>query len=293
MSMDIRDLIRQFGFGDDDTDEIMQDPQIQSMIAQPELQQALENPQIASLFGKVGGMLAQGGIMPDDVDSLLSDADAMGGLETLLGGGEYDEIDLDEAAAAYQPAAEDAADRKFADALKSWIAQTVQEIPARDVCMLEIGFHAAFDETDQVRYEIWLAYNTEETRWKNRERFGTEVWNWINWTDGQFRLLPDEPFAAWRQSQGYDEDNDGDEMIARIYDLAAVAVTELHSAQLTEQIFGKKIPFIIEDFEYSPQTAVRAVKVNGAELFDKQFFADCGFADDDEEDTESSTRSAE
>jgi phosphoglycerate kinase len=76
-------------------------------------------------------------------------------------------------------------------------------------------------------------------------------------------MIDDAPFSAWRQSQGYDEENDGDDMIARIYDLAAVAVMELHAEKFTEQKFGRKLPFVIGDFEYDQKTAIRAVKANG------------------------------
>ena len=269
----LQDLCGKFGIDPEAVSGLMQDPQMQAMM------------------NSFSGMMAQGGMMPDDAEALAQQAEQMpGGLDGLFekvsglfGGGEteYEEIDLDEEVAAYQPAAEDAADRKFEAALKAWIAQTLTEIPADNVCMLEIGYHAAFDDADQVHYELWLAYNTEEKAAANRERFGTEVWNWINWADDRFRLFPEEPFAEWRQAQGYDEDNDGDEMIARIYDLAVVAVMELHQEHFTEQRFGRKVPFIIEDFEYYQKTAIRAVKANGGTaLFDSVFFAECGFEDD-------------
>ena len=73
-------------------------------------------------------------------------------------------------------------------------------------------------------------------------------------------------------------------MTRHIYDLAVLAVMELHKDQFTEQRFGHKVPFIIEDYEYNQKTAIRAVKANGGkELFDKEFFSDCGFEDDEEE----------
>ena len=268
---DLESLCGKFGLDPDAVSSLMQDPQVQS------------------LMNSFGGMMAQGGVMPDDVDTLTQEAQQMpGGLDGLFdkvsglfGGTEYEEIDLDEEVAAYQPAAEDAADRAFVTEFKAWLKDTLNDIPADDVCMLEIGFHAEFDDADQVRYLLWLAYNTDKTAAANRERFGSEVWNWINWTDDQFQLFPEEPFAAWRAAQGYDEDNDGDEMIQRIYDLAAVAVMELHREKYTEQRFGRKVPFIIEDYEYYQKTAIRAVKANGGtELFDKVFFSDCGFEDD-------------
>ncbi|HBI85287.1 MAG TPA: hypothetical protein DDX71_03220 [Ruminococcus sp.] len=282
--MDLSKLLGQFGLDADSLQDMMQDPKVQTMM------------------NKISGIMTQGGIMPGDVEDLVGEiepdgedggdsTDIFGKMQDLMGDmGDlgnylYEEIDLDEEVAAYDPQPEDAADRKFMAVLKEWIAQTVREIPAQDVCMLEIGYHEAFDAEDQVHYEIWLAYNTEETAAKNRERFGQEVWNWINWTDNQFRLVPDEPFAAWREAQGYDEANDGDEMIQRIYDLAAAAVIELHKERFTEQLFGRKVPVIIEGYEYYQKTAIRAVKVNGEELFDAAFFSDCGFEPDDEDET--------
>ncbi|MBR6106726.1 MAG: hypothetical protein IKQ39_01830 [Oscillospiraceae bacterium] len=239
-----------------------------------------------------------------DFNALAAEAAAQGafggmanmfaGMEGMFGETEYDEIDLDEEVARYAPAAEDAADRAFLAALKDWLKTAIGEIPDSDVCALEIGYHAVFgDEAlEKPVYLIWISYNTERTKAKNIERFGENVWNWINWTKDEFRTLPDAPFAAWRNAQGYDEENDGDEMIERIYDLAVAAVMELHAEQFTEQRFGRKIPFIIEDYEYYQKTAIRAVKANGGtELFDSAFFAECGFTDDDEEDAENESES--
>ena len=277
--MDIRELMKQFGMEDDAADEIVQDPRLKKLMSFPGMDTAME---------KLSGMMTQGGMMPDDLDGIAEQMSGMtggfgemlAGMENLMGGMDMEEIDLDEEVASYDPAAEDAADRAFVAALKAWIRETVEAIPDQDVCMLEIGYHTAFSdaEPDCTFYEVWLAYNTEETARKAREN-GTDPWNFTNWTDGEFRLLPDEPFAAWRKSQGYDEETDED-MGERVYDLAVVAVTELHRERLTEQCFGKKVPFIIEDFEYYQKTAIRAVKANGGtELFDKAFFADCGFED--------------
>ena len=92
-----------------------------------------------------------------------------------------------------------------------------------------------------------------------------------------------EPLTEWLESQGYDLEEDDDELTERIYDLAVAAVMELHREKCTEQRFGKKLPFIIEDYEYNQKTAIRAVKANGGkELFDQEFFAECGFEDDEE-----------
>lgn len=248
------------------------------------LSQMMQNPQMQSLMQNVSGMMTQGGIMPDDVEHLLEDVDTdsmLGELEGLFGGALYDEIDLDEEVAAYNPAAEDAAERAFVAALKDWCRAAIAEIPAEDVCALNIGYHLGYaDEscTDPIG-DVWLAYNTAETDAKNRAN-GAEAWNFCNWTDEYFRSLDDAPFAAWIQAQGYDLEEDDDELKQRLYDLAAVAVTELHAEHAAEARFGRKIPVIIEDYEYNQMTAIRAAKINGTELLGKDFFAYCGFEDD-------------
>ena len=297
--MDISKYLGLFGMNPADAQQLADNPYLKSVLDDPEaeaaMEQAMQDPEMSAMLGKVNGILAQGGIMPDDVDHLMQQFGGLNGLGDAGGmddvfekmseafGIGYDEIDLDEEVAAYDPAAEDAADRKFLAALTDFIKASAAEIPEEDVCAFEIGYHTDFtDETLETPvYNLWLSYDTEQNRAANREQFGTEVWNWINWKGETFRTMPDEPFAAWRASQGYDEDNDGDEMIGRIYDLAVAAVMELHQEKFTEQRFGRKLPFIIEDYEYYQKTAIRAVKANGGtELFDAQFFADCGFSDD-------------
>lgn len=285
--MDLGKLMGMFGFDADDARKLTEDPQIQNMMQNPEVQAIMQNPNLTDIFSQASQLVAQGGIMPDDVERMTENLSGMDGLMSqmsdLFGGMGFEEMDLDEEAAAYEPETVDAGDRAFVIELKAWLKDVLTDIPATDVCMLEIGFHVGFtDETLETPvYDLWLAYNTEKTRAENREKYGEDVWNWINWTDDHFRTLDDEPFAAWRESQGYDEENDGDEMIGRIYDLAALAVMELHKEQFTEHRFGRKVPFIIEDFEYNQKTAIRAVKANGGkELFDKEFFAACGFEAD-------------
>ena len=287
--MDLSKLLGIFSAGEDDIKKMMNDTDMQEMMQSPQMQAFMQNPNITNMLDKAAGFAAQGGIMPDDVERMTEEMGGIGGLMSqmgdLFGGMGYDEIDLDEEVEAYEPEAFDSSDRAFVTELKAWLKDALTDIPADDVCMLEIGFHVEFtDETLETPvYDLWLAYNTEKTRAENREKYGEDVWNWINWTDDHFRTLDDEPFAAWRESQGYDEENDGDEMIDRIYDLAALAVMDLHKEQFTEHRFGKKVPFVIEDYEYSQQTAIRAVKANGSkELFGPEFYAACGFEPDEE-----------
>jgi hypothetical protein len=240
----------------------------------PEKVKALmQDPQMQASLQHLSSMMEQAGITPGDLQGLrVSGTGECPEREAAAAG-----FDLEAEAAAYQPQPENDADRAFLAALKDWIVQSVSEIPAQDVCMLGIGYEATFGKDDSVCYTVWLSYNTAQTAAQNRARYGSEVWNQINWTDDCFRKLPDAPFAAWRLAQDFDEDHDGDEMITRIYDLAAAAVIELHAAQFTEQRFGRRIPVLIADLEFDPETAVRAVRVNGAECFDAQFLADCGF----------------
>ncbi|MBR6718776.1 MAG: hypothetical protein IKI77_10615 [Oscillospiraceae bacterium] len=288
--MDLKDLMRQFGVDDDTADSVLQNPQLQKLMKFPGMDAALD---------RVSGMVAQGGVMPDDLDSIAEQMggmngeglaggfeggfdDLFAGMSNLMGGMGFDEIDLDEEVEAYEPEAVDAGDRAFVIELKAWLKDTLTDIPESDVCMLEIGYHLGYDEANTPGGDLWLAYNTLQTDAENREK-NAERWNFVNWTDDSFRSLDAEPLTEWCESQGYDLEEDDEDLKRRIYDLAALAVMELHQERFTEQRFGRKVPFIIEDFEYHQQTAIRAVKANGGrELFDEQFFADCGFSEDDE-----------
>ena len=263
--MDITELMKQLGFSEADIAEAMHDPQFQALIRSPELLDAFSAPSVAET---VQQMQAIFGIQHDAV---LPKAEP---------------FDLDAAVSAYDPMPADGADCAFLAAMQRWLSDSLREIPAQDVCMLAVCYEASFDDDGQVQYAIRLGFNTAENAAKNRARFGTEVWCCTNWTDDLFRQMPDAPFAAWRAAHGYDENNDGDGMIGRVYDLAAAAVTALHREQITEQLFGRKVPFIIEGLEFDAMTAVRAVKANGAALFDKQFFADCGVSPDDTDEQE-------
>jgi hypothetical protein len=251
----------------------------------------MNDPQMQTMMQRVSGMMTQGGIMPDDVETLAQEAEQMpggiGGLfdpvQGLFGEQEYEEIDLDEEVAAYEPEAVDAGDRAFVTELTAWLKDTISDLPASDVCMLEIGYHLGYSEDNVPGGDLWVAYNTQQTDAENRAN-DIERWNFANWTDNCFRSMDAEPLTEWLESQGYDLEEDDDELTERIYDLAVAAVMELHRENFTEQRFGKKLPFIIEDYEYNQKTAIRAVKANGGrELFDQTFFNECGFADDEED----------
>ena len=283
--MDLSKLLGMFGAGEDEIENIMGDSQIQEMMQNPQVQAFMQNPNLTNIIGKAAEFAAQGGIMPDDVERMAQDMGSMDGLmdqmSGLFGGMGFDEIDLDEEVEAYEPEAVDAGDRAFVIELKAWLKDALTDITAVDVCMLEIGYHLGYSEDNVPGGDLWLAYNTAQTDAENRAN-SLERWNFANWTDNRFRALDEEPLTEWLDSQGYDLEEDDDDLTQRIYDLAVLAVAELHREKFTEQRFGKKVPFIIEDFEYNQQTAIRAVKANGGkELFDSEFYAACGFEDDE------------
>ena len=289
--MDLSKLLQGMGMTEEDLEEKMQEVQ-----QNPMMQQLFQNPNMQSLMSQIEGFSAQGGIMPDDMDRLMEQADAAapGGLDGLLGSvgdmfgglfGAFDEIDLDEEIAEYNPETADASDRAFVTELKAWLKETISEIPDKDVCAFEIGYHLGFEDEELTKpvYDLWLAYDTETVRAQNIEKYGS-AWNFVNWANDSFRSFDEEPFREWREAQGYDEDHDyDDEMTEHIYDLAAVAVMELHAERFTEKLFGKKLPFVIEDFEFNQKTAIRAAKVSGKELFDPAFYQACGFSPDGDE----------
>ena len=258
-----------------------------NMLNPEALSEMMQDPELQALINDVKGVIAQNGIMPDDAERMLEreTGNFAERLQKVFGGmfyEEVEEIDLDEEIAAYMPEAEDASDRTFVAVLKAWFKTVIAEIPAKDVCALSIGYHLGYeDESCEVPHgDLWIAYNTAETDAKNRAK-GAESWNFCNWTDEYFRSLDDAPFAAWYQSQGYDLEEDDDDLKRRLYDLAAAAVMELHAERATEAVFGRKIPVLIEDYEYNQMTAIRTAKANGKELLDMDFFAYCGFEDDE------------
>lgn len=283
--MDLSKLLGMFGADKDEIESIMGDSQIQEMMQNPQVQSIMQNPNLTDMIGKAAELAAQGGIMPDDVERMAADMGGMDGLMSqmggLFGGMGYDEIDLDEEVEAYEAEAYDSGDEAFVIELKAWLKDALTDIPASDVCMLEIGYHLGYSEENVPGGDLWVAYNTQQTDAENRAN-DIERWNFANWTDNCFRSMDAEPLTEWLESQGYDLEEDDDELKERIYDLAVLAVMELHREKCTEQRFGKKLPFIIEDFEYNQKTAIRAVKANGGkELFDQEFFAYCGFEDDE------------
>ena len=283
-------LLKNFGVDLDAVQEAMNDPEAQEQIAAAQ-NQMMQAPGFADMLGKLDGIAAQGGIMPDDLDGMLESLGGMAGIGNMLGGmgslfgAESGGNALDEAVEEYEPEAYDAGDRAFVTELKAWLKDTLTDIPAGDVCMLAVGYRLAQqgEGAEAVTGELWLGYNTAQTDAENCANGHADArWKIACWTDSRFRLLDQEPLADWYESQGYalSELDDENELIQRIYDLAVLAVTELHRERFTEQHFGKKIPFVIGDDAYDEKTAVRAVKANGGkELFDQAFFTSCGCED--------------
>lgn len=282
-------FLKNFGVDLNAVQEAMNNPETQEQLAAA-YEQTAQNPGFADMLGKLDGIAAQGGIMPDDIDGMLESLGGMEGIGNMfsgmssLFGAESGGNDLDEAVAEYEPEAYDAGDRAFVTELKAWMKDTAADIPASDVCMLAVEFQLVpQDET------LWgvlrLGYNTAQTDAENcANGHADKRWNIASWTDPFFRKLDEEPLTDWYESQGYDLQalDDESELKARIFDLAVLAVTEMHRERFTEQHFGIKIPVLIGADTYDEKTAIRAVKANGGtELFDKAFFADCGFADDD------------
>ena len=155
--MDLGKLMGMFGFDADDARKLTEDPQIQNMMQNPEVQAIMQNPNLTDIFSQASQLVAQGGIMPDDVERMTENLSGMDGLMSqmsdLFGGMGFEEMDLDEEAAAYEPETVDAGDRAFVIELKAWLKDVLTDIPATDVCMLEIGFH------DNVSDANWIKNN--------------------------------------------------------------------------------------------------------------------------------------
>lgn len=277
-------LLKNFGVDLDAVQEAINNPETQEQIAACQ-QELTQNPGFSDMMGKLDGIAAQGGIMPDDIDGMIESLGGMGGISNMLGsmGSLFGAVtggnDIDSTVSDYEPEAYDAGDRAFVTELKAWLKDTAADIPAENVSMLSVGYHLAKpDET--VRGEMYFGYNTAETDAENCSNgHADERWNIALWTDNRFRLLDEEPLTDWYESQGYDLQalDDENELRERICDLAVLAVRALHQEKFTEQHFGKKLPFIVAGCEYNEKTAVRAVKANGKELFDQAFFTFCGF----------------
>ena len=213
--MDLSKLLGMFGAGEDEIENIMGDSQIQEMMQNPQVQAFMQNPNLTNIIGKAAEFAAQGGIMPDDVERMTQDMGGMDGLmdqmSGLFGGMGFDEIDLDEEVEAYEPEAVDAGDRAFVIELKAWLKDALTDITAADVCMLEIGYHLGYSEDNVPGGDLWLAYNTAQTDAENRAN-SLERWNFANWTDNRFRALDEEPLTEWLDSQGYDLEEDDDDL---------------------------------------------------------------------------------
>ncbi len=183
-------------------------------------------------------------------------------------------VDIAAQLADYQPQAEDEADEAFVQQMIVWLKETIAAIPDADVNKMRVCYHTAFDAQMKASGDLWFAYQTRAC-----EEGGTSSdspWNFVNWKEHYFSNFPGDAMAAWLAAKGIDLNEDDDGVEDLIYDLAVLAVMQIHAEGVTEARFGVKIPIIIEDYEMYDRTAVRAAKANGAQLLDEEFYLECG-----------------
>lgn len=183
-------------------------------------------------------------------------------------------VDIAAQLADYQPQAEDDADEAFVQQLIVWLKAVIASIPDTDVNKMRICYHTAFDEQMQASGDLWFAYQTRAC--EDEETGSDSPWNFVNWKEHYSSSFPQEAMAAWLAAKGIDLNEDDDGVEDLIYDLAVLAVMQIHAEGMTEARFGVKIPIIIEDYEMYDRTAIRAAKANGTELLDEEFYLECG-----------------
>ncbi len=180
-------------------------------------------------------------------------------------------VDIAEELAAYSPCVSDAADGVFLQEMGTWLRGVIAEIPETDVCKMSICYHAAYDEAMNGFGDLWFAYTTK--RHEDEEDMGIDSpWNFVNWKEHYIGGFPAEVMAKWLQAKGLDPEEASD----AVFDLAVLAVEQLHEEGVTEAKFGKKLPIIMTDYDWYHTTAVRAAKANGTELLDEEFYLECG-----------------
>ncbi len=183
-------------------------------------------------------------------------------------------VDIAEDLEAYHPSTADAADEVFVQQLTAWLKETITAIPEADVNKMRVCYHTAFDEQMHAAGDIWFAY---QTRRCEEEGTGSDSpWNFVNWKEHYTSNFPAEAMETWLAAKGIDL-NACDELVDDlVYDLAVLAVMQVHAEGVTEAKFGQKLPIILEDYEMYDKTAIRAVRANGAEILDEEFFLECG-----------------
>lgn len=187
----------------------------------------------------------------------------------------YEPEDISEILAEYDPNIRDDADREFVNALKEWILSQFEKITEDDVYAMSIFYHLGFLEDMTPVGDLSFAHNTEQYYNENLGSFD-ERWNFVDWKEHHQEAFDDEKLKKWLAAKGYDMEEDDETISNEIFDLSVIAVSELHGENAVSDRFGRKIPIIMTDYDYYYKTAVRAVKANGAELFDEEFFDYCG-----------------
>ena len=87
---DIGGLLKHFGVDLNAVQETLSQPQAQEQIAAAQ-EQMMQAPGFADMLGKLDGIAAQGGIMPDDVEQMAQSMGGMDGLMSQMGGGAAEE----------------------------------------------------------------------------------------------------------------------------------------------------------------------------------------------------------
>lgn len=187
----------------------------------------------------------------------------------------FEPQDITEMISEYSPAPADNADRQFIDHLKNWLKSMVEQIQDTDVYTMGIIYHLGFQGEEMIPCgDVWFAYSTEAYYQENLRMSG-ERWNFANWKEHYAGSLEETLLNEWLAAKGLKLEEDDDEIAETIFDLAVTAVSELHEQGVIAGHFGRKIPTIMTNYDYYHMTAVRAVKANGAELFDEDFFDEC------------------
>lgn len=187
----------------------------------------------------------------------------------------YEPGDIAEILAEYDPKPQDDADRELVNELKEWLVSQFKKITEADVYAMGIFYHLAFFEDMTPAGDLSFAYNTEEYYNENIDSFD-ERWNLVDWKEHHLESFDEEKLKKWLAAKGYDLEDDDETISNEIFDLSVIAVSELHGENAVSGHFGRKVPIIMTDYDYYHITAVRAVKANGAEPFDEEFFDYCG-----------------
>ena len=187
-------------------------------------------------------------------------------------GTRFEEVDLNKLLADYSPAPRDDADRAFVEYIKEFIKVETEKVKedTQNVTALAVFYHTYYTEEDEPRGDLHLMY-TDTT--DSVTMSYTANYNESSDCEEFDQDLLDE----WFDARGFSfEETPEDVFEEYIFDMAVVAVSQLHEENFFEGMFGKKIPVIINSYEQYPGTAVRAAKANGKGAFDRAFYNECG-----------------